>query len=218
MSRTITLLILFWNVVLSILVGYLFTRVSTPVQHVQIEEQPLTAPLEGFPAPVSVGDTLNVPDARIAYFSMDSVTQGFTLVKESADRVRAEGRRLEAELTKEMQRAQTRAQELASKDHTYSTQAELQADQQEYQRLEQRMQELRMTSQDKIDELQVRMLTEIGKEVEEFLKDYNDRAGFDYIFSIQEGGQIWVGNKELDITAEVVSGLNARQSTRKAGK
>ena len=42
------------------------------------------------------------------------------------------------------------------------------------------------------------------------MEEYNKQAGYDYIFSIQDAGQIWVGNKALDITPAVVNGLNAR--------
>ncbi len=218
MSRTLTLLLIFWNIVLSILLGYALTKGRSPAQIAERDPAPDIEQADPSPSSTAVSDTSARIDARIAYFSMDSVENNYTLVKESADRVRAEGRRLETELGKEIQRAQGRAQELATKDHTYSTQAQIQADQEEFQKLEMQIQELRMKSQDRIDELQMRMLGEIAKEVEDFLKEYNQRASFDYIFSIQEGGQIWVGNNELDITADVVNGLNQRHSNSKASK
>ena len=215
MSRTLTLLIIFWNIVLSILLGYALTNGKSPAQIAEKDPEPDVEQIDPQEPGSFTNDTINKIDARIAYFSMDSVENNYALVKESADRVRAEGRRLESELGKEIQRAQGRAQELATKDHTYSTQAQIQADQEEFQRLEMQIQELRMKSQDRIDELQIKMLSEIASEVEEFLKEYNQQAGFDYIFSIQDGGQIWVGNEKLDITADVVNGLNQRH---RAGK
>ena len=77
---------------------------------------------------------------------------------------------------------------------------------------------MRMSSQDRIDELQIKMLSDISMEIEGYLEEYNKSAGFDYIFSIQSGGQIWVGNEGLDITADILNGLNARHSAKKAGK
>jgi outer membrane protein len=216
MSRPLTLLVVLWNLVLTILIGFLLFRESPTSPPVLAESQPVAdIGEESFREPIPTGDTLAVPEARIAYFSMDSVQERYTLVKESAERVRAETRKLESELSREVQRAQGRAQELASKDHTYSTQAQLMADQEEYQNLERKIQEMRMRSQDKLEDLQVRMLTDISKEVEGFLTEYNETAGFDYIFSIQDGGQIWVGNPQLDITTSVVNGLNARERARK---
>lgn len=218
MSRPLTLLLIVWNIVLSALVGYALTRGRSPAQITELDGEPDIEVAGTTAPPASTRDTSALNDARIAFFSMDSVEQNYALVKESADRVKAEGRRLESELGKEMQRAQARAQELAGKDHTYSTQAQLQADQEEFQKLEMRIQELRMSSQGKIEELQIQMLTKISEEVEDFLKGYNQQAGFDYIFSIQDGGQIWVGNEQLDITGDVVQGLNERHTARKNGK
>jgi Skp family chaperone for outer membrane proteins len=216
MSRTFILLILFWNLVLTIVAGYTLTRGRSPAQLAQQDGRPdIEVAERRIPRAAREEDTLAVDGPRIAFFFMDTVQRRYTLVQESADRVRSEGRRLEAEFSREMQKAQTRAQELAQKDHTYSTQAQLQADQEEFQNLQIKIGELRDRSQDKLEELQIRMLTEIGKEIEEFLAEYNRDAGFDFIFSIQDGGQIWVGNDQLDVTADVVDGLNERHRGRK---
>ena len=95
------------------------------------------------------------------------------------------------------------------KDHTYSTQAEIQADEVRFRELEQKIGEMRMSSQDRIDEMQMKLLQEITLEIQAFLEEYNAGKKFDFIFSIQNEGQIWVGNKGLDITAAVINGLNA---------
>ncbi|MCO6483455.1 MAG: OmpH family outer membrane protein [Flavobacteriales bacterium] len=161
-------------------------------------------------------DTTPIPEARIAYFMMDSVQKNYELVQESAARVRSEGQRMEGNLQREMQKAQARYNELVAKDHTYSTQAELKADQQEVEQLGGKIQQLQADLQEQFDHLQARTLTEIASRIQEFLEEYNKTAGFDYIFSIQEAGQIWVGNKGLDITPAVVKGLNDQHRARKA--
>jgi Skp family chaperone for outer membrane proteins len=163
----------------------------------------------------TVPDTMAVPEGRIAYFFMDSVQAHYELVKESADRVRSEGQRLENQLQREMDKAEARYNELMSKDHTYSTQAELKADQDELAQLSTKIQEMRSNSQDQLDQLQANVLQDITGKIQDFLEAYNEKAHFDYIFSIQSGGQIWVGNKGLDITPAVVAGLNARHREQK---
>jgi outer membrane protein len=168
------------------------------------------------PTPSTARDTAALANARIAFFFMDTVQAKYDLVKESTDRFQSEGKRMEAELQNEMQKAQARYDELMSKDHTYSTQADLQKDQAELQQLGQKIQDMRTSSQDKLDRMQTKMLQDITAKIQNFLEDYNKAAGYDYIFSIQNGGQIWVGNKGLDITADVVSGLNQRHHASKA--
>jgi outer membrane protein len=62
------------------------------------------------------------------------------------------------------------------------------------------------------------MLTEITQELRGYMEQYNKTAGFDYIFSVQNGGQVWVGNEGLDISDELINGLNERYRASKAGK
>ena len=104
------------------------------------------------------------------------------------------------------------------KDHTHSTQAEIERDQAEVQQLMGSIQELQARSERELANLEVRMLSEISLEIEAFLEEFNEEAGFDYILSVQDGGQIWVGNEELDITRNVLDGLNSRHRDAKARK
>jgi Skp family chaperone for outer membrane proteins len=213
-KRSLLLLLVFWNVLLSGAIIWSLTRSRVPDK---ILKEKLSG-LEGtdsLRAPMAA-DTTGRADARIAFFFMDSVQGKYLLVKESTERVRNEGQRMEGALQREMQKAQGRYQELMAKDHTYSTQAELAKDQAELEQLGQKIQEMRTNSQDQLDRMQMEMLKDITAQIQGFLEEYNRSAGYDYIFSIQDAGQIWVGNKGLDITDAVVDGLNARHSAKTA--
>jgi outer membrane protein len=168
--------------------------------------------------PLVVRDTAALKEARIAYVLSDSIQEGFELVQERENSFQSEGRRLEGVLADKMNKAKARYNELMSKDQTYSTQAQMAADENELKGLSAEIQEMQATSQDRLDRMQVQMMKEITDELVAYLKEYNKTAGFDYIFSIQSGGQIWVGNESLNITSDVVSGLNARHRARKAAK
>ena len=155
-------------------------------------------------------------NARIAFFYMDSVQQKYELIAEKDKRFRSEGQRLEGSLKNEMSKAQARYEELMRKDHTYSTQAEMAKDEQELQQLMARIQGQQANSEEQLARLEAEMLTEITKEIRDYLEAYNRTAGFDYIFSVQNGGQIWVGNKGLDISNDLINGLNQRHRATKA--
>ncbi|MBS1582480.1 MAG: OmpH family outer membrane protein [Bacteroidetes bacterium] len=213
MSKRSLVLLVIWNVLLS---GAFIWMAVRPKASADAGPSSVLLGDTSVKAVVVPRDTAGLRSGRIAFFFMDSVQSRFELVKESADRVRNEGRRLEGDLQKEMQKAQARYAELMNKDHTYSTQAELSADKEELDKLGARIQQLRSDSQDRLDEMQMHMLQTITLEIQNYLEEYNRTARFDYIFSIQEGGQIWVGNKGLDITADVVGGLNQRHQARKA--
>jgi len=213
MSKNTTLLLIVWNVLLSAVLAWSLLR-TAPAQ-----EGPLALdPTESSGTDPFERDSIATPDARIAYFYMDSVQQRFELVKEQGDRYRAEGLKLENNLKNEMNKAQKRYQQLMAKDHTYSTKAELQADEEELQGLMGKIQEMQSNSEERLARLEVEMLSRISEDIMEFLSEYNKTAGFDYIFSVQSGGQIWVGNPGLDISDAVVNGLNKRHRASKTAK
>ncbi len=208
MNKNTVLLLLVWNVALTALVAWLVMRPTSTELPVEDHAVPTAA------AP-SPRDSTALAESRIAYFFMDSLQERFVLVKEQGDRFRSEGRRLESNLQNEMAKAQNRYQTLMGKDHTYSTQAEVQKDEQELQGLMGKIQELQATSEQQLARMEVEMLSKISLEIEAFLEEYNRKAGFDFIFSVQNGGQIWVGNQDLNITSDVVNGLNARHAAKK---
>jgi outer membrane protein len=160
-------------------------------------------------------DSLALANARIAYFHMDSVQTRFELIKEKDARFKKEGQRLESNLQNEMAKAQARYEELMKKDQSYSTQAEVRQDEAELQGLMGKIQQMQQRSEQQLMVLEAEMLNEITAELKGFLEEYNKQAGFDYIFSIQNGGQIWVGNQGLNVTDDMVQGLNARHRARK---
>lgn len=215
-KRFLLILLVCWNILLTGAVIWSLTRARVPDR---ILNEKLTQVADGQSTPLAQQEGAEkepFPEARIAYFMMDSVEKNFELVKESAERVRMEGQRMETRLQREMQKAQARYNELMSKDHTYSTQAELKADQEELERLGDEIQHLQIDLQNKLDRMQIELLSRIGDEIKEFLGSYNKEAGFDFIFSIQDAGQIWVGNEALDITKQLVDGLNAKHNNKQA--
>ncbi len=214
-KRSLLFLLVFWNILLTAAIVWSLVRARVPQHLLEKQLTELNGAKEVQQRPM-VRDTGSIGGARIAYFLMDSVEANYALVKESSDRVRSEGKRMEDNLQREMQKAQDRYQQLTSKDHTYSTQAELQQDQAELEQLGQKIQEMRTSAQDQLDKMQTDMLRDITKKIRDFLEAYNNTAGYDYIFSIQDAGQIWVGNNGMDITQDVVAGLNQQHQAVKA--
>jgi len=212
MPKNTSLLLIIWNLLLSALLGWSLMR--KPSATTSVADQ-LTADSERMIAPAA-RDTAVLQDARIAFFYMDSVQKKYELIAEKDKRFRSEGQRLENSLKGEMSKAQARYEELMRKDHTYSTQAEVAKDEQELQGLMARIQGQQANSEEQLARLEAQMLTEITKELRDYLELYNKSAGFDYIFSVQNGGQVWVGNTGLDISDALINGLNERHRASKA--
>ena len=117
-----------------------------------------------------------------------------------------------------MAKAQARYEELMKKDQTYSTKADVAKDEQELQGLMARIQGQQADSEEQLGRLEAAMLTEITAELKSYLETYNTVTGYDYIFSVQNGGQVWVGNKGLDISDDLLAGLNAKYRAAKGAK
>jgi outer membrane protein len=217
MTRNTSLLLIIWNVLLTLLLGWTLMRTpattnTSSTNGIPLEEDGETAVV----VPSVIRDSSALKDARIAYFRMDTLQRRFELIKEKDNSFRSEGKRLEDNLKKELEKAQQRYEELMTKDQTYSTNEEKRRDEAELQQLGMRVQQLQAQGEDQLARLEASMLQEISDELKAFLEEYNKQAGFDYIFSVQNGGQVWVGNENLDITDDLVNGLNARHRARKA--
>ena len=168
--------------------------------------------------PAQPRDTSALKDARIAYFYMDSIQKKYELIAEKNKAFSSKRLQLENSLKGEMAKAQARYEELMKKDHTYSTQAEKNQDEQELQGLMAKIQGQQASSEEELARMEGRILTEIIQELRDFLEEYNATAEFDYIFSVQNEGQVWVGNKDLDISDVIISGLNERYRGKKTAK
>jgi outer membrane protein len=212
MSKNTSLLLLVWNVLLTLGLGWSLMRAPTPPVTAAVVAGPEDTEL---PVPLLTRDSVALANARIAYFHMDSVQTRFELIQEKDARFKKEGQRLESNLQNEMAKAQARYEELMKKDQSYSTQAEVRQDEAELQGLMGKIQQMQQRSEQQLMVLEAEMLNEITAELKGFLEEYNKQAGFDYIFSIQNGGQIWVGNQGLNVTDDMVQGLNARHRARK---
>lgn len=213
MTQRSSLLLIIWNVVLTALVGYSLLRKPAEAATIAQGADSLAA-VEPVIAHVA-RDTGALKEARIAYLHMDTLRRDYELIAEKNRRYNSEASKLESGLQKKQDEARQRYQELMSKDHTYSTKAEIDRDEAELQGLMGTLQQMQQEGESRMARMEAEMLTEISKELDDYLKEYNKTAGFDYILSIQSGGQVWVGNKGLDITKEIVDGLNARYRARK---
>ena len=213
MNRNLGIVLLIWNASLSLLLGWVLLR--KPAHASGEAGLEATPTLGSIPAVRTERDSLSDGPLHIAFFFMDSVQKKFELVKEKGEHFRREGQRLQNNLQSELGKAQKRYDELMAKDHTYSTNAEMEADQRELQDLVSRIQGLQGQSEQRMQDLEVKMLSEISQEIMDFLAEHNERAGYEYTFSVQSGGQIWVGDPAVDLTRTVVDGLNARYLARK---
>ena len=141
----------------------------------------------------------------IAYVEVDSLlTQYEYCIKEKAS-LEAKSKQYEAQINAKMVQLQKATAEFQQKVQSgaFTSQAQGEAAQQRLVRLQQEGAKLQQEAQQKM----------LRDSVQSFLKDYNKDMHFDMIIS-KQGDNVLYANEKLDITREVVNGMNKRYQSK----
>ncbi len=98
------------------------------------------------------------------------------------------------------------------------TQQEAETAQLELQQKEQEITELRYKMAEELEVKRANLQKDFFARVNNFLSEYNKAQQFDYIFSYAEGGQVLLAKDTLDITQDVLNGLNKIYTESKKAK
>jgi outer membrane protein len=189
--------LLIWNVVLTLAAGYLL------INHFSSKKGAVSASKN------VEGDTLtNNNGFRIAYFEMDSVANNFDMVKQ----VRADLAKKENENTAEIERMakdlQQRYQYYQKKQESGTlTQEQVDAAGVELKKMDDNIKLTKQQQDQDYFDVKTRKENEVKKNIEGFIKKYNQGKNFTYIMSY-EPGLFYYKDTALNITADVVKGLN----------
>lgn len=183
------------NVILFIAVGYLY------VLHFGKKEQSGTNDATGtIPAlPVSAGG--------IVYVNSDSLLEQYEFTKNQKAQLEASQDRIKNELKAQGERLQKEIEE-------YQQQAVGMTDMQRQQKEEQlamkqqQYLERRDEALAKLDEEQSRTSEELYDRLAMYLKEFNKDKNYQFILGYQRGGGILFANDSLNITRQVIEGLN----------
>lgn len=148
-------------------------------------------------------------DFKIAYFEMDSVNNSFGLVKEVRDQLTKEESRLTNQLTQLQKKYNDRVTQFQSQSRQGLSQIESEKMNREILQLQDEFANARQNMQQRLQDLSMRKTQEVKNKVEEYLKEYNSSKGFAYILAY-EPGFIFYRDSALNITADLVKGLNER--------
>ncbi|MBI3517947.1 MAG: OmpH family outer membrane protein [Bacteroidetes bacterium] len=200
------------NGVLAIAVAVLFYQVhslkSGGVQSADTTSEPAAKP-------VIVTSSTNLADAKIAYVNTDSINEHYQYIADFTKVIRNKKATLEAQMQsmtakfqQEYEAFQQSAQAgVAPQSELQKQQASLERQQQELSNKELQMQNLGVELEEKNMEL--------NKSVKDYLQKINN-GRFDYILSYSDlVPTILLTNPKLDITDEVLKGINAEYNAKK---
>lgn len=179
--------------------------------------EPAAAPATETTAVATATATASAPvcNIRIAYVDYDSLLLKFNLAQEMQKELIRKEMSINNIIEKERKTLQEEAAAFETKvqNNVFATQERAQA---EYEKIMKKDQELLQRSQAMIAEFEKESITkssEVTQSIMEYIKEYNSDAKFDFILT-KMGGNMLYANEALDITDEVVKGLNAKHSVK----
>lgn len=147
--------------------------------------------------------------SRIAFVNFDSILLNYDMFIDKREELAAKQRNSEAELTAEGQKFEREAADFQDKvQKGLVTRSRAQEMQQQLMAEQERITQLRDDlSMELMEEEQV-MNRQVLYAIMEFLEEYNKKRNYQYILSNTLGGALLYASDSLDITADVLRGLN----------
>jgi outer membrane protein len=160
---------------------------------------------------------VSITDLKIAYVMTDSVISKFDFYKEKSEEITEKGKKFESELSS---RARGFEQEVANFEQTAGSMTinQQRAKQEELMRKERNLMTYRDNLMQELSSDESKLYNDVYDMVQEFLTDYAKEKDLEMILSYTRGGALWYSKKSLDITDDVVSGINQHYAEKKGAK
>jgi outer membrane protein len=171
------------------------------------------------PSEVKLPVEPNGPSAnslKIAYIQNDSLAENYLLLQDklkdlqsklelAEERLQTKAVRLQGEITDFQKKAQNG---MLSRNDIRKEEERLQKKQVELQREQQQQSQSLMLEEAKVKE-------EVYLQIKNFLSEYVDYQGYDFVLGYQPGSTIWYAKDHLDITEEILVALNEAYEAEK---
>lgn len=154
-----------------------------------------------------------------AWVNIDTVLNNYDMYFDMRKELEESGRKLEAELNTKSKDFEKQAVDFQDKvQKGLVTRSQAQQMQQDLQGKEQELYRLRDELRMQLAEEEQVKLRQIQHSITEYLSTYNTNKGYHIILSSTFGGPLLYGHPALDITHEVLKGLNEKYSATRAVK
>ena len=194
-------ILLILNIILLALVGYLYYLYFQNGKKNAISHQ-------GTAAVTGSGQ-----NAKVAYIDLDSLQNNYSYYKKIKADFEQKQSKANDEITAMQKKYQNRAMQLQQKAPTMSQKQQEEA-MQEINKMQQDLQTRKQNIDNELYNYNSKMKEDILTRIQDFLKDYNKDRKYSYIFSY-EPGFMFYKDSTLNITPDVISGLNKLDSENK---
>ncbi|MDQ2719826.1 MAG: OmpH family outer membrane protein [Bacteroidota bacterium] len=188
------------NIILIGLVGYLY--------YLHFHTTNIKTPQEVKSVTVNSGER-----SKVAYIDLDSLQSNYTYYKKIKTDFEGKQSAANDEITSMQKKYQARTVQLQQKAATMNPQ-EQQSAMQEINKMQQDLQARKQEIDNQLYNYNSKMKEDVLTRIQNFLKDYNKDGRYSYIFSY-EPGFMFYKDSTLNITPDVIAGLNALYSENK---
>lgn len=201
------------NAVLIVAVAILyFLHFSSAAPSEEVVAEPLIEEIE---EPVDVSEKI---ESKIGYLNTDSLRANYKLYDELIDKLRGREKKYEKELSSKSAAFEKEVMEFQQKAPTM-TQFEGQMKQKELAKKEKDLYDLQEKFALKFQNEQTKLDDEFQKTVNDFIKNYNQQAAYNIIIGASKMGNVVLDyNEGINITEEIVTGLNKQYDVKNAPK
>jgi len=155
-------------------------------------------------------------DYAIAYVNIDTLIRNYDLFIDKSDELTQKRNESEAELQIQSKKFENEIRDFQDKvNKGLITRTKAQMLQQELAQKEQQLYATRDNLAMQLSEEEQVMYRQVLNEVMSYLEDYNAEYNYKYIFSNSFGGQLLYTDKSLNITSDVLVGLNEKYEKTK---
>jgi outer membrane protein len=151
---------------------------------------------------------IKLKSTPLVYVNADSLWENFALVKQMRKELEYEKKKFETKFEADYHKLENDYLALRDKAETLS-QEEGMMKQQELMAREQKLTEFRQTESERLAKLEADKTEKIQKTITNYLNEQYSKSNYAYILGYSVGGGILFANDSLEITNEVVDGLNA---------
>jgi outer membrane protein len=174
----------------------------------------------GLASTASDNDTTIVKpvNSNVVYVNIDSVVSKYQMALDLSDEITKKGKQYESELATKTKNLQAGVQNLNYKAQKgLELRSKLEEMGQQLQVEEQNLYKLRDSYAMQIQEENAVMLRQVLHSIMEYLKEYCKDKNYHYIMGNSFDGKILYANETLDITTDVLKGLNEKYNAEKSG-
>ncbi len=158
-----------------------------------------------------------IKESKIVYVNLDVLNESYEYIKEVNATAKRDISALESQYQKKGQKLQE--DYLAFQQEAQGGQLsdnQIAAKEQELTKRKEELDQLELKSQDMMQKMQERS-EEMNISIKAYLKEYNKNSNYNYVMAYSLGPQspILIANDSLDITQEILDGLNAQYKASK---